>query len=672
MVKLRDSLPLTADGLIDVDKSVERICSDRGHLNAAEIAGVGHALEASTAGLDVRDLELAEMVAELHMDGAAVVSAICYRSVRQGRVSRQEVIEMAGEEAADIAYAVAAMATSSLLEMSNSPMLESERQDQVENVKRMLASLIDDARVAVVKLAERVLALRHAKNYEEARRRRLATEARAVFAPLAGRLGIWQLKWELEDLSLRYTHEDEYMQIARSLQGRRVEREMQVEHIVDQVRGLLRGHGIDAQVYGRAKHIYSIWRKMHKKGVAMDQVYDMRAVRVVVDSLAECYAALGIIHSTWQHIPSEFDDYIASPKENGYRSIHTAVTGDDGRGLEIQLRTHEMHEEAELGVCAHWSYKDGEPKDASYDAKMDWLRQVMEWHEELGGTERISTLLQHRVSTERIFVSTPGGHVLDLPHGATVLDLAYRVHTDLGHACCGGRVNGQIVHIATKLATGQQVEILTEDDARPSRDWAERELGYAITDRARAKIVNFFRSLSAADRVAGGQAYLARRLRALGVEPPDAAALLGIAESLQIALLAEDEIEVADAERVARLFAKLGGAECSLVAFTRACVELGDGQVPLPGFESTVVEAGRYEIVADNRDGLLHDITQLVTGLELSLTGTTGRVSNQAREAIITLDLAPGEALDTIKFVSHLEHVRGVTQVTKIAQPTDA
>jgi len=650
MVNVRESLPLTNTGELDLDAATQRLCEGHVHLQADEVRQVVALLDAELRGIAVRDLELAETVAELNMDQPSVLAAMVYRTVRRAKLPAERVIEIVGSEAAEIAHSVAAMATSSLLEMSNSPLLEKERQDQVENVKRMLASLIDDARVAVVKLAERVLALRQAKRYEPQRRIRIAQEAQGVFAPLAGRLGIWQLKWELEDLSLRYTNETAYKEIAKSLQGRRVEREAQVEQIVEHVKTLLSGQDIHAQVYGRAKHIYSIWRKMQHKNVAMDQVYDVRAVRVIVGSLAECYAALGVIHSTWQHLPAEFDDYIANPKENGYRSIHTAVTGSDGHGLEIQIRTHAMHQDAELGVCAHWSYKHDDAADANYDAKMDWLRQVMEWHEELGGTERISTLLQHRVAMPRLFVSTPKGHVLDLPAGATVLDFAYRVHTELGHACEGGLVNGQAANLSRELVTAQQVSIVRGDSTVPSRDWAERDIGYVTTDRARAKIVAFFRGLSDLEKEAEGRASLMRLCLGLGLEKPS-----------------DREIERLCSAPVDEALRALGAAETSLVEVVLRWMQDSISQVALPGIDPLPgPERAVFRVEGNNRDGLLNELTQLVTQLGLGLTSTTGRVSNDAQRAIITLEVDLEDPLLTLKFVSYLQHIRDVDSVVKL------
>jgi len=601
-------------------------------------------------------LELADVVAELKMDMSSVLAGLMYRCVREDRISEAALLELVGQDSANIALAVANLATSSLLEMSNSPLLEKEQQDQVENIKRMLVSLIKDPRVAVVKLAERVTVLRRAKNYDPQRRRRIAAEASGVFAPLAGRLGIWQLKWELEDLALRYTHEQIYKQIAKQLQAKRAQRELQVELMIDQVRGLLRGHGIEAAVYGRAKHIYSIWRKMHAKGVELEQVHDVRAVRVVVDNLAQCYAALGVLHSTWQHIPSEFDDYIANPKENGYQSIHTAVTATDGSPLEIQIRTASMHQDAELGVCAHWSYKEGITEDKNYAAKMDWLRQVIEWHEDLGGTTALSTLLQHGASEERIYVSTPKGHVLELHSGATGLDFAYRVHTDIGHSCASVLVNGELAPLHRRLETGQQVEVNTREAIKPQRDWLEKSLGLVYTDRARAKLFNYFRQLDTAEQYDIGYGSLAAKWASLGH---------GTLQAEQLEALAK-RVKLPDPQAlcVAVGSGQLSAIETLSLWFQNASEQ---GQGSLPGIEShSLTKPVRFRLRGANRDGLLHDITQVISELKIPLTGTTGRVSNPPQSAIITVDVLLADWSQGVKFVSCLSLIDGVAEIRRI------
>ncbi len=662
MVKVNEGIPYTTGGQVDPDAWLEQVCDQRELPYPDQIRDVCGWIRDNHSSAMEESIELAELVAGLNMDQPSVMASLLYRSVRNGVMSPEIIVGLAGSETRDIVTAVNSMASTSLLELSNSALLEKSQEDQVENIKRMLAALIDDVRVAVVKLAERVVALRHAKSYSEDRRSRIAVEAQAVFAPLAGRLGIWQLKWELEDLSLRYTDQATYMQIAKQLKSRRADREVQIQHLVDQVRGLLRGYGIEAEVFGRAKHIYSIWRKMQTKGVSLDQVYDVSAVRVVVDSLAECYAALGVIHNTWPHVPQEFDDYIANPKENGYQSIHTAVLGPEERVLEIQIRTRAMHEDAELGVCAHWSYKGGdpqaeggEPSGADFSSKMEWLRQVMEWHEELAGTESLNSLLRHRVSQARIYVSTPKGHVLELPAGATALDFAYRVHTDVGHACTGARIDGQPAALQTPLNTGQQVEIVSGGAIQPRREWIEPELKFVHSDRAKAKLVNYFRTLDPAEQQQTGEALFMSRLAACGVRDPSETLISDASEAFGISGRGE-------------LLRAIGAAELYMCDVLQHVLQKAEelGQLELPELNAGAFPRDmRVRVTGENRDGFLHDITEQLKSLDMALSGTTGRVSNIAEQAIITLDVEVTGWIPYIRLVDYLLHIPGVTSVER-------
>ncbi|MEK9712177.1 MAG: bifunctional (p)ppGpp synthetase/guanosine-3',5'-bis(diphosphate) 3'-pyrophosphohydrolase, partial [Thalassolituus sp.] len=316
-----------------------------------------------------------------------------------------------------------------------------------------------------------------------------------IYAPLAHRLGIGHLKWELEDLSFRYLQPEAYKKIATLLDEKRLARQDYIETVVQTLRDELTAFGIECDVYGRAKHIYSIWRKMSRKNLDFSKIYDIRAVRILVPEVRDCYATLGIVHSLWRHIPNEFDDYIANPKENGYRSLHTAVIGPEGKVLEVQIRTNAMHEDAELGVCAHWLYKgtDTNAKDQGYEQKIAWLRQVMEWQEDIDDLPRFIGELRADINPDRIYVFTPDGHVVDLPPKATPVDFAYRVHTEVGNKCRGAKVNGRIVPLTYILKTGEQVEILTHPAAHPSRDWLYPESGYIHTSRARAKVAHWFK-----------------------------------------------------------------------------------------------------------------------------------------------------------------------------------
>src|SRR5690606_16259560 len=324
---------------------------------------------------------------------------------------------------------------------------------------------------------------------------------------------------ELEDLSFRYLEPDEYKRIARLLDERRMARQEYIDNMLTLLRSELTAAGIEGEVTGRAKHIYCIWRKMKRKGIDFSQVYDIRAVRILVPTVRDCYTVLGIVHSLWRNIPHEFDDYIASPKENGYRSLHTAVLGPESKVLEIQIRTHAMHEESELGVCAHWRYK-GTDKDGvqdSYEQKISWLRQVLEWHEELGADSQPLTEDLRSVNQDRIYVFTPDGHVVDLPKGATPLDFAYRIHTDVGHHCRGAKVNNRIVPLNYLLNNADQVEILTGKREAPSRDWLTPALGYVNTARARAKVQHWFKQQARDQNMAEGQALLDREFKRLAL-----------------------------------------------------------------------------------------------------------------------------------------------------------
>ncbi len=393
---------------------------------------------------------------------------------------------------------------------------QSSKQLTVENLRRMLLAMVDDVRVVLIRLSHQLILLRYAKKSEDVFRSSLAQQTLDIFAPLANRLGVWQLKWELEDFSLRYLKPEIYQGLAKQLAERRADREKFIESFIETLSGGLAEQRITARVYGRPKHIYSIWRKMQRKNLDFDQIYDVRAVRILVDDITDCYTALGVVHTRWPNIASEFDDYIAVPKKNGYRSIHTAVVGDGGKVIEVQIRTHEMHEENELGIAAHWRYKEG-TSDLGLDNKILWLRQLLEWKEEVTSASEIIDEIKTEVVDERVYVFTPRGEVIDLPLGATPLDFAYAVHTEVGHRCRGARVNGRIVSLNHKLETGQQVEVLTVKKGGPSRDWLSHENGYVVTHRARSRIQRWFKEEDRDTNIAEGRQILERELHRLGV-----------------------------------------------------------------------------------------------------------------------------------------------------------
>ena len=534
MVQVRALQPVNTDGSIDLERWLDHVLGmdpalDRAALKeACEFArSVEATANTSDKGWGVASsfqtgLEIAEILADLKLDQDSLVAAVLYRGVREGKIPLADIRPRFGDVVVKLIDGVLRMAAiSASINPRESLVLGT--QTQVENLRKMLVAMVDDVRVALIKLAERTIAIRAVKNADEEKRRRVAREVFDIYAPLAHRLGIGHIKWELEDLSFRYLEPDQYKQIAQLLHERRVDRELYINTVMQQLRDALTESGIKADIAGRAKHIYSIWRKMQKKGLQFSQIYDVRAVRVLVPEVRDCYTALGIVHTLWRHIPKEFDDYIANPKENGYRSLHTAVIGPEGKVLEVQIRTHGMHEEAELGVCAHWRYKgtDVKPSSNHYEEKISWLRQVLEWHEELGDIGGLAEQLRVDIEPDRVYVFTPDGHAIDLPKGATPLDFAYRVHTEIGHNCRGAKINGRIVPLNYSLQTGEQVEIITSKHGNPSRDWLNSNLGYVTTSRARAKIVHWFKLQARDQNVAAGKTLLERELSRLGLPQVD-------------------------------------------------------------------------------------------------------------------------------------------------------
>jgi len=390
-----------------------------------------------------------------------------------------------------------------------------------EGLRRLLLAIIHDLRVVPILLARQLAVMRAAATLPEARQRALAQLTRDIHAPLANRLGIWQLKWELEDLAFRYLEPDTYRRIAREVDETRVERERYIESVRRKLTQALAEQGLRAEVSGRPKHIYSIWRKMQKKHLSFDQLYDVRALRVMVDDVAACYAALGAVHALWAPVPSEFDDYIARPKANDYRSLHTAVIGPEGRTVEVQIRTHEMHAQAELGVAAHWKYKEGgKGAEKSFDRKITWMRQLLEQSQE-GDHGGLAGALDAELVEDRVYALTPKGEVIDLPHGATPLDFAYHVHTMVGHRCRGAKINGRIVPLTYKLRSGDRVEILTAKEADPRRDWLLPANGFLASGRSRDKVRAWFHKLDRARNVQAGRDLLDRELKRLGLQHAD-------------------------------------------------------------------------------------------------------------------------------------------------------
>ncbi|MEA3183104.1 MAG: diphosphokinase / guanosine-3,5-bis(diphosphate) 3-diphosphatase [Gammaproteobacteria bacterium] len=441
--------------------------------------------------------EAAEVMGALTDDPVLATAVLAKPAVGLPGITPEKLARLVGSPVAEIALALVRLGELGLpRDWSPVQGLDSR---QAETLRKMLLAVVSDPRLVLARLAEQLVGLRHARDLPAEERERLAVEARAVFAPLANRLGVWQLKWELEDLAFRYLDSDEYRHIAAVLNERRADRERYIEELCASLQTELRKAGITAEVYGRPKHMYSIYRKMQRKQLAFDQLFDVRAVRVVVSSVPECYAALGVVHGLWHYIPGEFDDYIATPKGNFYRSIHTAVIGPGGKSVEVQIRTREMHEHAELGVAAHWTYKEGGARNSQYERKIEWVRKLLEPQDT--STDQSDRDFLERMRTElfedRVYALTPKGEVIDLPRGATPLDFAYQIHTSLGHRCKGAKVNGRIVPLTYRLKNGEVVEIIAGKQEAPSRDWLAPEQGYLGSPHSRTKVRAWFRKQEA-------------------------------------------------------------------------------------------------------------------------------------------------------------------------------
>ncbi|CAH8198604.1 GDP/GTP pyrophosphokinase [Vibrio aestuarianus] len=467
-----------------------------------------------------RGREMIEILVTLSMDRATLVAAQLFPIATGGIVEREVLEETYGKEVVKLIDGVEEMAAIGQL---NVTMQGSEASEQVDNVRRMLLAMVDDFRSVVIKLAERICNLREVKDEPDEVRRLAAKECANIYAPLANRLGIGQLKWEIEDYAFRYQQSETYKQIAKQLSERRIVREHYIRDFVDDLRSEMKVCNINAEVSGRPKHIYSIWRKMQKKNLAFDELFDVRAVRIIADKLQDCYAALGVVHTKYKHLPSEFDDYVANPKPNGYQSIHTVILGPEGKTIEIQIRTKQMHEESELGVAAHWKYKEGASNARSgYDEKIAWLRKLLDWQEEMSDSGEMLDELRSQVFDDRVYAFTPRGDVVDLPMGATPLDFAYHIHSEVGHRCIGAKVAGRIVPFTHKLSMGDQVEIITQKEPNPSRDWLNPSTGFVHSGRARAKINAWFRKQSREKNLEAGREILDDELAKIGATLKDA------------------------------------------------------------------------------------------------------------------------------------------------------
>ncbi len=498
-------------------------------------------------------LAVASILADLRIDASTVAAGLLHDVLEDTAITRPELEEQFGKEVLSLIEGVTKLGQFDSLD---SQAARSYDERELESLRKMFLAMVDDPRVVLIKLADRLHNLRTLGVLPEDRRKRIARETLELFAPLANRLGIWQMKWELEDLGFRYLHPEKYDEIADLIDERRPDREAYINRIIDTLQQRFREDGIEAEISGRPKHIYSIWKKVERKG-SFDQVYDVRAVRVIVDTVAQCYLVLGIVHSLWRPIKSEFDDYIANPKDNFYQSLHTAVVADDGKTLEVQIRTREMHENSELGIAAHWRYKEGGKRDPKYEEKIAWFRSLMDWRNDVPDAREFVDSLRSDVFQDRVYVFTPKGKLIDMPTGSTPIDFAYHIHTDVGDRCRGARVNGSLVSLDYQLQTGDRVEIVTAKRGGPSRDWLNPNLGFIKTQRARTKIKQYFKKQDREQNIVQGRDILERELRRLSLE----------------AMQLEAVAKLFNIDKVDDFFEKIGAGDISSQAIVSKVIE---------------------------------------------------------------------------------------------------
>jgi len=596
---------------------------------------------------------------------------------------------------------------------------------QSEALRKMLLAVVSDSRLVVVRIGEQLYRLRRAKTAPPEEQKAIALETQEIYAPLANRLGIWQFKWELEDLAFRFTEPETYKEIATALKEKRAERESFIASVQSSLQEELWNHGIHATIAGRPKHIYSIWRKMQRKEKRLEDIFDIRAVRVLVNDIAECYAALGIVHNTWAYLPGEFDDYIANPKDNDYQSLHTALIGPEGQTIEVQIRTHEMHRHAELGVAAHWRYKEGSPSRAGFDRKIRILRHLLDPSE---SDSDLLDQLRGDVFEDRVYAVSPRGDVVEMPANATPLDFAYHVHTQIGHRCRGAKVNGRIVPLTYKVQNGDKIEIITAKNEQPSRDWLNPQLGYLVAARSRAKVRSWFRQRDRDQNRRHGREVLERELARLNVRDvsiddiarqmkiKDAEAMYvalgagditssGIASALQN-LRGADSTDVVRRRRTrSRQVRESGGIAISgvgdlLYNFARCChpvppedisgyITLGRGvsihrsdcgnflnlQTRSPervinvdwGGSADAVYPAELTVQAFDRQGLLKDISTVLADEQVSVESVRSNVDKKTMKAELRIAIAvPG--LPTLsRLIDRLELVPNVTSVRRDA-----
>ncbi len=677
-------------------------------------------------------LAVAMTLAELQLDATAIKAALLHDVPEDSSITLAKIEEKFGKDVAKLVDGVTKLARLQLAapgETRFSGNTTYER--QAENLRKMLVAMAEDLRVVFIKLADRLHNMRTLEAMPPEKQTDTARETLEIYAPLAHRLGIWEIKWQLEDLAFRFLEPAHYKSLARLLANKRTEREEFITGVIDILRGEFLKAGIKAEITGRAKHIYSLHQKAEKyaaQGRHFDEIYDLLAIRVLVDTVHECYTALGTVHNLWHPIPGTFDDYIANPKPNGYQSLHTAVLSLSGTPLEIQIRTYDMHRLAEYGVAAHWRYKEGDKSaPAKSEDRISWLRQLVDWHRDLSGAEEFLESVKTDIFNDQVFVFTPGGEIKDLPKGATPLDFAYRVHTELGHRCVGSKVNGKLVGLDYNLKNGDVVEIVTtKKDKGPSRDWLNPNLGYVKTSHAISKIRQWFKKQERSENVEKGREFLEKEFRHLGLKIPDLKALAhhngydsidefyaavgygGLSAhsiAMSQAALIEGPKPVPEPSAVITTPpTKPDGSGVSVMGIGDILTKIAGCCHPIPGEDiigyvtrSTGVtihradcynvlkeeeperlirvEWGqkdqlyptRLQVLAWDRVGLVRDISTLIADEKVNITNMTVAESPD-RATSITLDIETKGLSQLARLISKMEGVKGVTSVNRLGE----
>jgi GTP pyrophosphokinase len=658
----------------------------------------------------------AQITADLGIDPVAVTAALLHDVPEDTEYGLQDIEERFGPEVARLVDGVTKLSKFST---------HSHEQQQAENIRKMLLAMAEDIRVVLIKLADRLHNMRTLYGLPSEKQLRIARQTQEIYAPLAERLGIWQIKWELEDLAFKVLEPEAFRELAKLLDTRRKGREDFIERAIGELRPRLEAAGIHADLQGRPKHIYSIHKKMQRKSAEFAEIYDVYAIRILVDEKADCYGALGIVHALWRPIPGQFDDYIANPKNNLYQSLHTAVIALDGKPLEIQIRTHAMHQVSEVGIAAHWRYKEGSKSDREYDAKLAWLRQLMEWQRDVSESDATEFVegIKLDIFQDQVFVFTPKSDIKDLPAGATPLDFAYRIHTDVGHRTIGAKVNNRLVPLDYRLKNGDIVEIVTtKGEHGPSRDW----LNIVRTSHAREKIRQWFKKKDRAENIVHGRESLERELRRLARKTIQAVGIDKIAEvgrsynydSLEDFYAAIGYGAVSPQQVVAKLGvlddtevglptvapqslpARTGGVRVKgvgdlLVRFAKCChpipgdpivgfitrgkgvtvhlrscpTVLNEKEVPrLIEVEWEAAPTQTYPIAirveAYDRTGLLNDITQVVAENKVNIVAASVHVSPD-HTAIVTATLQVASVSQLARVMSRIEGLKDVINVQR-------